>query len=275
MGGASAILRESATSLSRGAVTACNDSRMSKVVVITGASRGIGAATACAAAAAGYRVVVNYARRRAEAEQVAQSIAEAGGEAVALAGDVANEADVIGLFEEVDRRFGRLDALVNNAGVVGRSGRFADLAAADLKRIFEINVLGSFLCAREAVKRMATSRGGRGGAIVNLSSAAATLGSPGEFVHYAASKGAIDTMTVGLAKEVARENIRVNAVAPGLIDTEMQVASGDPARIGRILPNVPMARMGDAAEIAGPILFLLSDAAAYITGTILRVAGGR
>jgi NAD(P)-dependent dehydrogenase (short-subunit alcohol dehydrogenase family) len=248
---------------------------MSKVVVITGASRGIGAATAHAAGAAGYRVVVNYARQREEAEQVAQSINDAGGEAVALAGDVAEEADVLGLFAEVDRRFGRLDALVNNAGVVGRSGRFADLATEDLRRVFEINAIGSFLCAREAVKRMSTSRGGRGGAIVNLSSGAATLGSPGEFIHYAASKGAIDTLTLGLAKEVARENIRVNAVAPGLVETGMHAASGDPARIGRILPTVPMARSGTVEEIAGPILFLLSDAATYMTGAILRVAGGR
>jgi NAD(P)-dependent dehydrogenase (short-subunit alcohol dehydrogenase family) len=248
---------------------------MSKVVVITGASRGIGAATARAAGVAGYRVVVNYARRRDEAEQVAKSIVEAGGEAVAIAGDVANETDVVGLFDEVDRRFGRLDALVNNAGVVGRSGPFDHLAAEDLRRVFEINVIGTFLCAREAVKRMSTSRGGRGGAIVNLSSGAATLGSPSEFIHYAASKGAVDTLTLGLAKEVARENIRVNAVAPGLVETEMHESSGDPARLERIRPTVPMARSGSAAEIAGPILFLLSDAAAYMTGAILRVAGGR
>jgi NAD(P)-dependent dehydrogenase (short-subunit alcohol dehydrogenase family) len=194
---------------------------------------------------------------------------------VALVGDVAKEDDVLGLFAEVDRRFGRLDALVNNAGVVGRSGRLEDLAAEDLRRVFEINAIGSFLCAREAVKRMSTSRGGRGGAIVNVSSGAATLGSPGEFIHYAASKGAIDTLTLGLAKEVARESIRVNAVAPGLVETEMHAASGDPGRVGRILPTVPMARAGTAAEIAGPILFLLSDAAAYMTGAIVRVAGGR
>jgi NAD(P)-dependent dehydrogenase (short-subunit alcohol dehydrogenase family) len=248
---------------------------MSKVVVITGASRGIGAATARAAGEAGYRVVVNYAGRRDDAEQVAQSINDAGGEAVALVGDVAKEDDVLGLFAEVDRRFGRLDALVNNAGVVGRSGRLEDLAAEDLRRVFEINAIGSFLCAREAVKRMSTSRGGRGGAIVNVSSGAATLGSPGEFIHYAASKGAIDTLTLGLAEEVARESIRVNAVAPGLVETEMHAASGDPARVGRILPTVPMARAGTPAEIAGPILFLLSDAAAYMTGAIVRVAGGR
>ena len=248
---------------------------MSKVVVITGASRGIGAATARAAAAAGYRVVVNYARRRAEAEQVAQSIIEAGGEAVTLAGDVANEADVVGLFEEVDRRFGRLDALVNNAGVVGRSGRFADLATADLKRVFEINLLGSFLCAREAVKRMATSRGGRGGVIVNLSSAAATLGSPGEFIHYAASKGAIDTMTLGLAKEVAREGIRVNTVEPGLVETDMHEAIGGAARTERLMATISMGRAAVPQEIADPVLYLLSEASSYVTGAVLRVAGGR
>ncbi len=248
---------------------------MDKVLIITGASRGIGAATAIAAGKAGYRVVVNYITRRQEADGVVSEIVAKGGAAVGVQADVSLEADVMGLFAETERRFGRLDGLVNNAGVVGRSSRFVDMATADLHRVFAINVFGSFLCAREAVKRMSTARGGAGGAIVNISSGASTLGSPGEFIHYAASKGAINTLTIGLAKEVAREGIRVNAVEPGMVDTEMQAASGDPGRVDRIVPTVPMARSASPAEIAQPIIFLLSDAASYMTGAILRVAGGR
>jgi NAD(P)-dependent dehydrogenase (short-subunit alcohol dehydrogenase family) len=248
---------------------------MDKVLIVTGASRGIGAATAIAAGKAGYRVVVNYTKRGEEAEGVVREIAANGGTAVAVQADVALEADIARLFAETDRRFGRLDGLVNNAGIVGRSSKFVDMATADLHRIFAVNVFGSFLCAREAVKRMSTARGGAGGAIVNISSGASTLGSPGEFIHYAASKGAINTLTIGLAKEVAREGIRVNAVEPGMVDTEMQAASGDPGRVDRIVPTVPMARSASPAEIAAPIVFLLSDAASYMTGAIVRVAGGR
>jgi NAD(P)-dependent dehydrogenase (short-subunit alcohol dehydrogenase family) len=248
---------------------------MGKVILITGGSRGIGGATARGAGKAGYRVVINYTKRGEDAQQVVRDIKQAGGEALAIQADVASEADIQRLFAEIDSRYGRLDGLVNNAGIVGRSSKFVDMATDDLHRVFAVNVFGAFLCAREAVKRMSTASGGKGGAIVNISSGAATLGSPGEFVHYAASKGAINTMTIGLARELAREGIRVNAIEPGMIDTEMQTASGDLGRMARIVPTVPMARAGSADEIAGPVLFLLSDAASYVTGAILRVAGGR
>jgi NAD(P)-dependent dehydrogenase (short-subunit alcohol dehydrogenase family) len=247
----------------------------SKVLVVTGAARGIGAAVARLAARDGYRVAVNYSASRQAAESVVGEIEAAGGDAVALPGDVADEADVLRLFESVDKRFGRLDGLVNNAGIISQSGRLDSLKAEDLRRVFDVNTIGSFLCAREAVKRMSTARGGKGGAIVNLSSAAAILGSPGEFVHYAASKGAINTMTIGLAKEVAREGIRVNAIEPGMVDTDMQRASGDPGRVARIVPTIPIGRCGTPEEIAETVLFLLSDAASYVTGAILRVTGGR
>src|SRR5690348_341985 len=248
---------------------------MDKVVLITGGSRGIGAAAARGAGREGYRVVINYTKRGEDAEQVVRDIKQGGGEAVAIQADVGNEDDIQRLFTEIDRRYGRLDGLVNNAGIVGRSSKFVDMATADLHRVFAVNVFGPFLCAREAVKRMSTAHGGKGGSIVNISSGAATLGSPGEFIHYAASKGAINTMTLGLAKELAREGIRVNAIEPGMIDTEMQTASGDLGRMARIVPTVPMARAGLADEVAAPILFLLSDASSYMTGAILRVAGGR
>jgi len=248
---------------------------MDKVILITGGSRGIGAAAARGAGRNGYRVVINYTKRGEDAAQVVRDIKQAGGEAIAIQADMGSEADIQRLFVEVDKQFGRLDGLVNNAGIVGRSSKFVDMATADLHRVFAVNVFGAFLCAREAVKRMSTAHGGKGGAIVNISSGAATLGSPGEFIHYAASKGAINTMTLGLAKELAREGIRVNAIEPGMIDTEMQTASGDLGRMARIVPTVPMARAGLADEVAAPILFLLSDASSYMTGAVLRVAGGR
>ncbi len=245
------------------------------VVIVTGASRGIGAAIARLAGARGFTVAVNYRSSAEAARQVARDIEAAGGRALAIEADIAEEAAELRLFDEAASALGPVAALVNNAGITGRSGRFAALTPQAIDEVFRLNVTGAFICAREAVRRMSTAHGGAGGTIVNISSAAATLGSPGEYVHYAASKGAIETMTVGLAKEVAREGIRVNAVAPGMIDTEIHAASGDPGRIGRIIPTVPMGRIGTAAEVADAVLYLLSDAAAYVTGTVLRVSGGR
>lgn len=246
-----------------------------KIIVITGGSRGIGAATALLAAADGYAVCINYLRNREAAELLVARIEQAGGQAIAVAGDVALEADVVQLFSTVDQRLGALTALVNNAGILDRQIRVEDTDAARLNRIFATNVTGSFLCAREAVRRMSTRHGGLGGAIVNLSSAAARLGSPGEYVDYAASKGAIDTMTIGLAKEVAAEGIRVNAVRPGIIYTEMHASGGEPGRVDRLKSAVPMQRGGHPDEVAKAILWLLSDAASYSTGTFIDVTGGR
>lgn len=243
-----------------------------RALVVTGGSRGIGAATALAAAARGYRVCVNYVSDAAAAEGVVRAIGRGGGHAVAIQADTASEEAVVALFERVDRELGPLAALVNNAGITGPIGRVESVSGAVLRRVFEVNVLGCFYCAREAVRRMSMRHGGKGGAIVNLSSAAATLGSPGEYVHYAASKGAIETMTIGLAREVADEGIRVNAVAPGLIETEIH---GRSDRLARLAPSVPMRRPGAAAEVAEAILSLLSDAASYVTGASLRVSGGR
>jgi len=251
------------------------DANREKVLLVTGAGRGIGAAIARAAGRAHWRVVVNYARNSGAAEEVVQQIVAAGSSGLAIQGDVAREDDVRSLFSEIDRRFGRLDGLVNNAGIIGKLGRLDQLDPVDLKRVFEVNALGAFLCAREAVRRMSTAQGGKGGAIVNISSAAATLGSPGEFVHYAASKAAVNAMTLGLAREVGREGIRVNAVEPGLIETEMHEGIGGAERTKRLLPTIAMGRTGAPEEIAGPVLFLLSGAASYITGAILRVTGGR
>jgi NAD(P)-dependent dehydrogenase (short-subunit alcohol dehydrogenase family) len=251
------------------------DSKSEKLLLVTGASRGIGAAVARRAAREGWRVVVNYRRDGDAAAAVVQGIECDGGSALALKGDVAREEDVLGLFGEIDRRYGRLDGLVNNAGIVGRLGRLDEIDAADLKRVFEVNTIGAFLCAREAVRRMSTRKGGRGGAIVNVSSGAATIGSAGEFVHYAASKAALHAMTLGLAKEVAREGIRVNTVEPGLVETDMHEAIGGAARTERLMATISMGRAAVPQEIADPVLYLLSEASSYVTGAVLRVAGGR
>lgn len=246
-----------------------------KILLVTGGSRGIGAATARAAGQAGYKVAINYVNDAKAADALAKEIQKAGGTAVPIKADVAREDEIVRLFESVDRELGRLTHLVNNAGITGRAGRIADMDAGALEQVIAVNVTGAILVAREAVRRMSTARGGKGGAIVNLSSMAAVLGAPGEWVGYAASKGAIDSFTVGLAREVAKEGIRVNAVAPGLIDTDIHVTAGQPDRLERMAPSVPMARAGSAAEVAAAILWLLSEEASYVTGTIVRVSGGR
>ncbi|MBI4694115.1 MAG: SDR family oxidoreductase [Gammaproteobacteria bacterium] len=248
---------------------------MTKVVMVTGGSGGIGAATARLAADAGYAVCLSYVENAAAAERVVADIASAGGRALARRADVGVEADVVALFRACDETFGPLSALVNSAGIVARQGRLEDFDAARLERVLRANVVGSMLCAREAVRRMSTRRGGAGGAIVNVSSKASVLGSPGEFVDYAASKGAIDTFTIGLAKEVAADGIRVNAVRPGLIDTDIHAASGEPGRVARLKDSVPMRREGSAEEVARAILWLLSNESSYTTGSFLDVAGGR
>jgi NAD(P)-dependent dehydrogenase (short-subunit alcohol dehydrogenase family) len=245
-----------------------------KVIIVTGGSRGIGAAVCRLAAAAGYAVVVNYASRRDAADAVVAGIVEAGGRAVAVPGDVGVEADVLAIFVAADA-LGQLSALINNAGVVDLPSDVADMSVARLERMFRINVIGSFLCAREAVNRMALSKGGTGGAIVNLTSAAAKLGSPGQFVDYAASKGAIDTFTIGLAKEVAAEAIRVTAVRPGIIETDIHASGGTPDRVADMTPTLPMQRPGTAEEVAKAVMWLISDEASYSTGAILDVSGGR
>lgn len=246
-----------------------------KTLLVTGGSRGIGAAVCRLAARAGYRVAVNYASNEAAAEAVVAEIEAGGSKAFAIKGDVGNEADVIAMFEAVDRTFGGLDAFVNNAGVVDRKARVDEMSVERLERMMRINVVGSILCAREAVKRMSTLRGGKGGSIVNLSSIAATLGAPGEYVDYAASKGAIDTFTIGLAREVADEGVRVNTVRPGIIDTEIHASGGQPGRVAAMRDVVPMKREGKAEEVAQAVLWLLSDAASYTTGSIVNVSGGR
>ena len=248
---------------------------MKKVMLITGGGRGIGAATALLAAKQDYAVCVNYLNRSAAAEAVVNAVEHAGGRAIAVAADVAVEADVVRLFETMDTQLGPVTALVNNAGIVGHKTTLVDMDTARLTRIFSTNITGSFLCAREAVRRMSTKYGGMGGTIVNVSSAASRLGSPGEYIDYAASKGALDTMTIGLAKEVATEGIRVNSVRPGIIYTDIHASGGDPDRVERLKEVVPMKRGGQAKEVAQAILWLLSDEASYSTGTFIDVSGGR
>lgn len=245
------------------------------VIVITGGSRGIGAATALMAAARGFRVAISYRENASAAGRVLDAIDAAGGEGIAVQADVAGEADVVRLFETVDAQLGRLDALVNNAGVLDRQMKVADMPAARILRTLSVNVLGPFLCAREAVRRMSTARGGHGGAIVNVSSRAAQYGSPGEYVDYAASKGALESFTIGLAHEVAEDGIRVNTVRCGHIYTEIHASGGEPNRVERVKQGVPMKRGGHPDEVARAILWLLSPDASYSTGTFLDVSGGR
>jgi NAD(P)-dependent dehydrogenase (short-subunit alcohol dehydrogenase family) len=245
-----------------------------RVVIITGGSRGIGRATALAAAARGFRIVVGYATNQAAANEVVAQIERSNGKAMAVKCDVSFEGDILALFESADK-FGTLGALVNNAGIVGTSLRVDEMSAERIERMMAVNVIGSILCAREAVKRMSTRHGGEGGVIVNLSSVASKLGSPNTYVDYAASKGAIDSFTIGLGHEVAGEGIRVAAIRPGLIDTEIHASGGEPERAHRLASTVPMKRVGTAEEIANAIVWLLSDEASYVTSAILDVSGGR
>jgi NAD(P)-dependent dehydrogenase (short-subunit alcohol dehydrogenase family) len=246
-----------------------------KTLLVTGGGRGIGAETAVLAAQDGWRVAVNFTSNEGAAQSVADRIIAAGGDAFVVKADVGVEADVVAMFAAIDQRWGHLDGLVNNAGVVDRKARLDEMSGDRMDRMFRINVVGSLLCAREAVKRMSTKHGGRGGAIVNVSSVAAVLGSPGEYVDYAAAKGAIDTFTVGLAREVAEEKIRVNVVRPGTIATEIHASGGQPDRAQRVASAIPMKRPGEPREIAEAIIWLLSDKASYTTGAILDVSGGR
>ncbi len=246
-----------------------------KIVLITGASRGIGAATALLAAKQGWAVAVNYVANSLAADEVVRQIRAAGGTAMAIQADVAIEADVIRMFQEVDAKLGRISGLVNNAGVVDMPSRVDAMSIERLTRMWTTNITSSFVCAREAVKRMSTKLGGEGGSIVNLSSAAAKLGSPGQYVDYAASKAAIDAFTIGLAKEVALEGIRVNAVRPGIIDTDIHASGGLPDRAAQVAPMVPMQRAGTAHEVAEAIVWLLSESSSYSTGSFVDVTGGR
>jgi NAD(P)-dependent dehydrogenase (short-subunit alcohol dehydrogenase family) len=248
---------------------------MDRVAIITGASRGIGAATALLAASRGYAVCVNYLKNEAAAHAVVDAIAAAGGRAIAMKGDVSQEADVVRLFEATDWELGTVTALVNNAGILERQTRLEAMDAGRIRRVLDTNVVGSFLCAREAVRRMSTNRGGKGGSIVNVSSGAARWGSPDEYIDYAASKGAVDSMTVGLSKEVAGEGIRVNAVRPGLVITDIHAAGGEPGRVERMKGSVPLGRGGLPEEVAHAILWLLSDEASFVTGAFIDVSGGR
>jgi NAD(P)-dependent dehydrogenase (short-subunit alcohol dehydrogenase family) len=248
---------------------------LEQVLLVTGGSRGIGAATARLAARRGWAVAVNYATHSLAADEVVRDIRAAGGTAIAVQAEVQHEDQVLAMFETVDAQLGRLSSLVNNAGVVDVTARVEDMSVARWKRMFDINVIGSMLCAREAVRRMSTQRGGAGGAIVNLSSAAARLGAPGQYVDYAAAKGAIDAFTIGLAKEVAADGIRVNAVRPGLIETDIHASGGIPDRVQRLAPQVPMQRGGTADEVAAAIVWLLSQEASYTTMSLIDVSGGR
>ena len=248
---------------------------MTGTMIVTGGSRGIGAATAQMAAERGYRVCINYRSNAAAAESVVRRCREAGAEALAVAGDVAVEGEVMALFERAEAELGPPTVLVNNAGVLHQQARLDSFTVERLTEVVGVNVIGAFLCAREAVRRMSTAFDGAGGSIVNVGSAAAYLGSPGEFIDYAATKGAIDTMTIGLAREVAAEGVRVNCVRPGLIHTDIHALSGEAGRVDRLAPNVPMGRGGSAAEVAETILWLASDAASYVTGALLNVSGGR
>jgi len=248
---------------------------MSKVIIVTGGSRGIGAATALLAAERGYAVCVNYVKNKSAADTVVRVIEENGGWAIAVAADVGSEPDVVRLFATVDESLGPVTALVNNAGTLERQMRLDEMDAARLNRIFTTNITGCFLCAREAVRRMSTKYGGAGGAIVNVSSGAARSGSPGEYVDYAAAKGALDTMTIGLAQEVATEGIRVNGVRPGFIYTDIHADGGEPERVERVKAFVPMKRGGYTLEVAYAIMWLLSAEASFSTGTFIDVTGGK
>lgn len=244
-------------------------------LIVTGGGRGIGAATARLAAMRGYAIAVNYAENAATASAVVREIQQENGRAVAIQADISQEKEVVQLFETAEKTMGRVSALVNNAGITGGFSRLEDLSAATLERVLAVNVTGAMLCAREAVRRMSKRRGGAGGTIVNISSRAAQLGSAGEWIHYAVTKGAIDTLTIGLAREVANEGIRVNAVAPGLVDTDIHAAAGEPGRPQRMAAGIPLGRAGTPEEIAEAVVWLLSPGAAYITGAILSVSGGR
>jgi len=248
---------------------------VSKVILVTGGSRGIGRSAAKLAGARGWSVGVNYAGNAKAAAETVAEVEKAGGKAIAIKGDVASEKDVVSMFDATSKAFGYIDGLVNNAGIIAPSLPLAEMTVERMRRLFEVNILGSYMCAREAARRMSTSRGGKGGAIVNLSSAAARLGSPNDFVDYAGSKGAIDTFTIGLSKELGPEGIRVNAIRPGLIDTEIHAVAGSPDRAVTLGKQMPLRRAGTADEVGEAIIWLLDDASSYVSGSILDVAGGR